>query len=55
MNLLKKRILISIGIFLALVVFPIEKSFASTSSFIKVNDDIEVTITRVLGDVIFRN
>ncbi|KUK98730.1 MAG: Ig domain protein group 2 domain protein [Parcubacteria bacterium 32_520] len=51
MNLLKKRILISIGIFLALVVFPIEKSFASTSSFIKVNDDIEVTITRVLGDV----
>ena len=50
MNLLKKRILISIGIFLALVVFPIEKSFASTSSFIKVND-IEVTITRVLGDV----
>jgi len=49
MNLLKKRILISIGIFLALVVFPVEKSFASTSSTIKVNG-IEVNITRDLGE-----
>jgi hypothetical protein len=41
--------LIFIGIFLALVVFPIEKSFASTSSIIKVNN-IEVNITRDLGE-----
>jgi len=48
MNLLNKKILVFIGIFLALVVFPIEKSFASTSSTIKVNG-IEVNITRDLG------
>ncbi len=49
MNLLNKKTLIFIGIFLALVVFPIEKSFASTSSIIKVNN-IEVNITRDLGE-----
>ena len=49
MNLLNKKTLIFIGIFLALVVFPIEKSFASTSSTIKVNE-IEVYITRDLGE-----
>ena len=49
MNLLNKKIWVFIGIFLALVVFPIEKSFASTSSIIKVNN-IEVNITRDLGE-----
>ena len=49
MNLLNKKIWVFIGIFLALVVFPIEKSFASTSSIIKVNG-IEVDITRDLGE-----
>ena len=49
MNLLNKKTLIFIGIFLALVVFPIEKSFASTllTTNIEVNG-IKVDITRNL-------
>ena len=49
MNLLNKKIWVFVGIFLSLVVFPIEKSSASTSSTIKVNE-IEVDITRDLGE-----
>ncbi|KUK99073.1 MAG: hypothetical protein XE08_0257 [Parcubacteria bacterium 32_520] len=49
MNLLNKKIWVFIGIFLSLIVFPIEKSFASTSSTIKVNG-IKVDITRDLGE-----
>jgi hypothetical protein len=49
MNLLNKKILVFIGIFLSLVVFPIEKSFASTllTTNIEVNG-IKVDITRNL-------
>ncbi|MDD3970229.1 MAG: dockerin type I domain-containing protein, partial [Candidatus Pacebacteria bacterium] len=48
MNTLSKKLLIFMGIFLVFAILPIEKSFASTSSTIKVND-IEVNITRDLG------
>lgn len=49
MNLLNKKIWVFIGIFLSLVVFPIEKSFASTllTTNIEVNG-IKVDITRNL-------
>jgi len=49
MNLLNKKILVFIGIFLSLVVFPIEKSSASTllTTNIEVNG-IKVDITRNL-------
>jgi len=48
MNTLSKKLLIFMGIFLVFAILPIEKSFASTSSTIKVNG-IEVIITRDLG------